>query len=105
MGMPPPIAESTSHNARLRQLWTRFGYLAQDDVAAHCPTMTSDHSENGDRPICRICWDSEGVRNSKTLERLIDHPMHKAKYLRIVCANCWEHRRETPVTCKMFGRL
>lgn len=54
------------------------------------------------RPICGICLDQNGVRNSQTLERVIGHPMHSTRYPRIVCATCWERGRETPVTCRTF---
>jgi hypothetical protein len=47
--------------------------------------------------ICRVCFAEDGVSNSKVLEKVISHPMHKNRHSRIVCAGCWERGRVTRV--------
>jgi hypothetical protein len=56
-------------------------------------------------PICRTCLAEDGVSNSRAVEKMISHPMHKkTRHSRMVCAACWERGRETPVTCRTFVR-
>jgi hypothetical protein len=52
--------------------------------------------------ICRTCLAEDAVSNSRAVEKMISHPMHKNHYPRMVCAGCWERGRVTPVTCRTF---
>ena len=65
-----------------------------------------DYSKRNDpktrQVLCRTCLAEVGVSNSKVLEKVISHPMHKNRHSRIVCAACWERGRETRVTCRTF---
>ena len=51
--------------------------------------------------ICRVCFD-EGVRNSRVVEKVVAHPLHKNRYARLLCATCLERGRETVATCLTF---
>jgi hypothetical protein len=53
---------------------------------------------------CRTCLAEDGESNSRAVEKMISHPMHKSRHSRMVCAACWERGRETPVTCRTFVR-
>jgi hypothetical protein len=52
--------------------------------------------------ICRVCLAEDGVGTDKIVEQPVGHPLHRILYRRIVCAECWEAGRVTPVTCRTF---
>ena len=64
----------------------------------------SDQTPAGVRTawICRVCFEKDGVSNSRVIEKVIGHPMHKNRYARMVCATCLDRGRETRATCGTF---
>jgi hypothetical protein len=78
--------------------------MKRRDAPASIMVTNSNQNENRDRrkvPVCRVCL-TEGVVNSRVVEKAVGHPRHKSKLLRWVCVTCLDRNRETLATCATF---